>query len=83
MATEFKPLTQAQAIEHAWTRAIKPQLALRLAQLREELEWPNVNPERTASLRANIALLKELLALETDQAKARRQEAAMQALDNS
>ena len=81
MPTEFKHLTQAQAIDPAWKLSLKPQLTLRLEQLRDELERPNVTPERTASLRGNIALLKELLALETDQATARRRQAAMQMLD--
>lgn len=70
---DFTPLTPAQAIDHAWSRAIKPQLRLRLSDLRTALESTTCTPESTASLRGRIALLKELLALETDPAKARRQ----------
>ena len=73
---DFRPLTQAQAIEHAWTRAIKPQLLERLEDLRTALESTTCTPDSTASLRGRIALIKELLALETDPAKARRPQAA-------
>lgn len=82
MTTEFTPLTPAQTAESSWKRAIKPQIVLRLAEVREELERPNTLPERTASLRANISLLKELLALEADLAQARRQQVAMQNPDD-
>lgn len=76
MATAFTPLTQAQAVDPLWRRAIKPQLALRLEELRAQLESPSTPPDSTASLRGRIALLKELLALETDRAAQARRQAA-------
>lgn len=76
MASPLTQFTQAQAQEPLWRRLLKPQLMARLEEYRTELERPTSNAESTASLRGKVALIREILALETDPATARRQPAA-------
>lgn len=66
MAKPFVKLTRAERIDPVWRLHFKPMLFHRLEELRKNLENPASSVEATASLRANIRLIRELLALETD-----------------
>lgn len=74
------PLTQADRITPLWRR-MRIELRAEIEVLRTSLEKTQP-PETTASTRAKLTVLREILALETDRATdARRPQAAPQDVD--